>query len=95
MKKPIVFKVSEYKSIELYLCRFLNYRSYFDIGLGWSRHTDHAGFYLYLSLFSFSLSFDLYDIRHWNMILNHWEPLPESEEKSEEEYKAEEWPIGI
>ena len=38
--------------------------------LGWrarySRKCDHAGFYISITLFGFEISFEIYDIRHWD-----------------------------
>jgi len=47
--------------------------SWFDFTSRWSRKTDHAGFYLGLSIFDFSFSFAIIDNRHWNDDENCWE----------------------
>lgn len=42
----------------------------YDIHL--TRHEDHAGFKFELTLFGFTMMFEIYDTRHWNDDEDRW-----------------------
>lgn len=39
----------------------------------WTAMTDHAGVKISLALLTYELSFQIYDHRHWNSMLNTWD----------------------
>lgn len=43
------------------------------IDFNWTFMSDHAGVTLVLVFLSFEISFQIYDNRHWNNILNTWD----------------------
>jgi len=88
----VFFKLSKYKGVEIEVCTLSRFRTYFDIDFTWSRNTHHAGFHSYISLFKVSFEFNIYDIRHWDSILNRWESLPKPKVGEKDEWEDQ---IGI
>lgn len=65
------FGITKNKAFEIQAGRFDEW-SYFDFSVSWDRKCDHAGFHIFFELFSFILSIDFYDVRHWNYKKNEW-----------------------
>jgi len=42
------------------------------MSVSWSIMKDHAGIDIELSFLTLSSQFQIYDIRHWNKLLNKW-----------------------
>ena len=82
------FKICEFKGVEIDFRILDKTISYFDISISWTKNTSHAGYHSYLSLFGISFEFNIYDIRHWDGILNGWEALSEAK-------TADDWELGI
>ena len=51
----------------------LQTRELIGFEIGYTMRQDHAGLNLDLSLFGYSISFQIYDTRHWDYVLNKWE----------------------
>jgi hypothetical protein len=51
----------------------LQTRELIGFGFGYTRRQSHAGLNLELALFGYSISFQIYDTRHWDHELNNWE----------------------
>jgi hypothetical protein len=45
---------------------------YFNIDMGWTKKSDHAGFNFFILLHRFHLELNIYDNRHWNYETNAW-----------------------
>lgn len=67
--------ISKHKAWEFEVTRY-SYdvaKIYFE----WSARCDHAGPKAEISLLGYSVSFQIYDTRHWNYDNNCWEVYPE------------------
>ena len=51
----------------------LQTRTLIGFEISYTRRQSHAGLTLELALFGYSISFQIYDTRHWNHITNSWE----------------------
>lgn len=56
--------ISKHKTWEFEVCRYA--RDVLSIHLQWTVHEDHAGPSVELCLLGYSMSFRIYDNRHWN-----------------------------
>jgi hypothetical protein len=68
-------RLTENTSWELEL---LNTRQLVGFELSYTRRQDHAGLRVELALFGYSMSFMIYDNRHWNGNTNDWEQYGKS-----------------
>lgn len=67
--------LSENKTLEVQFEAWEEFSSssWFDFHIMWSRKTDHAGFYIDISIWKFAFYFSICDNRHWNDDENRWE----------------------
>lgn len=51
----------------------------FDIGMRWTRKSDHAGFFFDIYILGIWFSVSISDNRHWNDKANDWENCDDHE----------------
>ena len=56
----------------------LQSRQIIGFQFGYTVRQSHAGLDLELGVFGYSISFQIYDTRHWNHITNNWDIYGES-----------------
>jgi hypothetical protein len=64
-------KITKHKAWEIQFSRYTFNWLEFKLDLNW-RQTDHAGPWLTVNLFGFTMDMRMYDIRHWNDATNTW-----------------------
>ena len=65
------FQVYKNKFFEFEIVYYSN--TLLDFNFSWTSRVDHAGLDLTLGLLFYSVSFRMYDRRHWNHKENRWE----------------------
>jgi hypothetical protein len=72
-------KLTKNKSWELEL---LKVRRLIGIELGYTIRQSHAGLNIELALVGYSISFQIYDTRHWDYTANIWEVYADNQTNS-------------
>jgi hypothetical protein len=52
---------------------FSLFGSLLNFSISWDKKYDHAGFDFFFTLFSYQLTFEIHDVRHWNDKEDRWE----------------------
>lgn len=65
------WNLDTYKSFELQISRYAFNWLELQIDLNW-RQTDHAGPWIMVNVFGWTVDARIYDIRHWDDITNTW-----------------------
>ena len=65
-------KLTKNKSLELVLTSDIA-KSYFIVECILNKKQSHAGLHFFISIWKFSLEFNVYDNRHWNEEMDCWE----------------------
>ena len=70
--REINFKITTNKYVSLDCKRYIQEWSWFEAVVKITRKCDHAGVSIYLEAFRFCISFNLYDVRHWDYDKDKW-----------------------
>ena len=75
-------RLTKNKGLEFNIYKDPNYNAYFYFQSFWSFKGDHAGLCLEISIWKYTIEFEIKDNRHWNYEKDAWQ-----------EYDENDWPI--